>query len=720
MADAQLSVELRAQVSQYINGIRNASGETQKAESNIYKASSAIGGYIAGAFSVGAIISFGKAVIDATAEYQKFGAVLGNTLGSSALANLKLKELQDFAAKTPFSVNELTASYVKLANAGFKPTGDQLTKLGDLASSTGKTFDELAEAILDAQSGEFERLKEFGIRAKDAGDSVIFTYKGVQTQVDKTAGSIREYITSLGGAEGVSGSMAVISETLGGKISNLGDSWDQMLISVGKNTEGVFSESIGIISASINKITEFNRELEIASKYKINGGLKDVFETLYKYSAGGLAGGAQSTTKEKSVGLIASAQDDVASFVSEAITGAKTAADFGKALADLKNKGDALLGKTKNSQVLKGISDAYQQGVTAIIDARRNFNKEATASDGNFGKAGGKGKTIKSVADILKELDTNLRVTENQFGATFDEKTEGAIKNYQTAINDLAKKGTPDAIAAIGQLNAVLKQTQQLGQNISFSGSILGATTNGGDASSQYNSFGGKGSSGIEVVDPTLNAFKKVEAARQKLLQGQQEFNAQFQGLVVDGLTNALSGVGESIGEALANGGSVLDAVGKSLLGSFGSFLSEYGRLLTAYGVAALVKGKLDASSLVPGAGLVTGPLAIAAGIALQAAGAAIGAFASGKGKSADGTGSNVTAFADGGIVSGPTLGLIGEYPGAKSDPEVVAPLSKLKDIIGKGSANNPNGSAIVMDHEIVLKGKDLALIIKRANDSRT
>jgi len=713
MADAQLSVELRAQVNQYINGMRNAAGETKKTESTIDKASSTIGGYIAGAFSVGAIISFGKAVIDATAEYQKFGAVLGNTLGSSALANLKLKELQDFAAKTPFSVNELTASYVKLANAGFKPTGEQLTKLGDLASSTGKTFDELAEAILDAQSGEFERLKEFGIRAKDAGDKVIFTYKGVQTQVDKTAGSIREYITSLGGAEGVSGSMAVISETLGGKISNLGDSWDQMLISVGKNTSGVFSESIGIISATINKVTEFNRELEVASQYKINGGLKDFFETLYKYSAGGLAGGAQSTTKENRISAITKTQDDIASFVSQAIAGAKSAADFGKALADLKAKGAAgkgLKGLKGDAEVTKGVADAYAEGVKAIQDARRNFNKEATATDGNFGKAGGKGKTIKSVADILKELDTNLRVTENQFGATFDEKTEGAIKNYQTAINDLAKKGTPDAIAAIGQLNAVLKQTQQLGQNISFSGSILGATTNGGNASSLYNSQGGKGSSGIEVSDPTLNAFKK----RDKLLDNIRALNADINNELTNGLSSGVAGFGQAIGDALANGGSVIEAVGASLLGSFGSLLTQLGEIAIKVGIG-MQAIKIALKSLNPA-------VAIAAGIGLVALGAFFSSKASSVGDGIKGGAatSNVTAFANGGIVSGPTLGLIGEYPGAKSDPEVVAPLSKLKDIIGKGSANNPNNSTMVMDHEIVLKGKDLALIIKRANDSRT
>ena len=45
----------------------------------------------------------------------------------------------------------------------------------------------------------------------------------------------------------------------------------------------------------------------------------------------------------------------------------------------------------------------------------------------------------------------------------------------------------------------------------------------------------------------------------------------------------------------------------------------------------------------------------------------------------------NITgmSFANGGIISGPTLGLMGEYAGANSNPEVVAPLSKLKSMIG-------------------------------------
>lgn len=43
----------------------------------------------------------------------------------------------------------------------------------------------------------------------------------------------------------------------------------------------------------------------------------------------------------------------------------------------------------------------------------------------------------------------------------------------------------------------------------------------------------------------------------------------------------------------------------------------------------------------------------------------------------------SIPKFADGGIAYGPTLGIFGEYAGASNNPEVVAPLDKLKSIIG-------------------------------------
>jgi len=61
--------------------------------------------------------------------------------------------------------------------------------------------------------------------------------------------------------------------------------------------------------------------------------------------------------------------------------------------------------------------------------------------------------------------------------------------------------------------------------------------------------------------------------------------------------------------------------------------------------------------------------------------------------------------FANGGIVSGPTMGLMGEYPGAKTNPEVVAPLDKLKGLIG--------GSGGTLEARI--SGNDLLILMNKA-----
>lgn len=204
------------------------------------------------------IARFIKSVIDITATFQKLAAVLTNTLGSRSAAQKSLKDISDFAAKTPFSVVELTDSFVKLANQGFKPTTEELRKLGDLASSQAKGFDQLTEAIIDAQTGEFERLKEFGIRAKKDGEIVTFTFKGVETQTKFTAKEIRNYVLSLGDLAGVSGSMAAISGTLSGKISNLGDNFDALLNFIGSRSAGLIG---GILDLANNALGALNSSL---------------------------------------------------------------------------------------------------------------------------------------------------------------------------------------------------------------------------------------------------------------------------------------------------------------------------------------------------------------------------------------------------------------------------------------------------------------------------
>ncbi len=212
--------------------------------------------------------------INVRAEFQKMEAVLSTALGSKSEAAIGMQMIQDFASKTPFQIKELTDSYVQLVNQGFKPTRSEMTALGDLAASTGKSFDQLAQAVIDAQVGEFERLKEFGIRSRQEGDQVIFTFKGVETQVAKTDKAIQDYILSLGMADGVSGSMAAISETLGGKISNLGDNVDQLANKFGRfleNEAGGFLDFINKVLGQWTEVftTDLDRHLEqVSSRFE--------------------------------------------------------------------------------------------------------------------------------------------------------------------------------------------------------------------------------------------------------------------------------------------------------------------------------------------------------------------------------------------------------------------------------------------------------------------
>jgi len=72
-----------------------------------------------------------------------------------------------------------------------------------------------------------------------------------------------------------------------------------------------------------------------------------------------------------------------------------------------------------------------------------------------------------------------------------------------------------------------------------------------------------------------------------------------------------------------------------------------------------------------------------------------------------------IPKFANGGIISGPTLGLMGEYSGARSNPEVVAPLDKLKGMIGQ------EGQKVDVGGSFRVQGQDLVLALQRADKNR-
>lgn len=70
-----------------------------------------------------------------------------------------------------------------------------------------------------------------------------------------------------------------------------------------------------------------------------------------------------------------------------------------------------------------------------------------------------------------------------------------------------------------------------------------------------------------------------------------------------------------------------------------------------------------------------------------------------------------IRPFANGGIVSGPTVGLIGEYAGASNNPEVVAPLDKLRGML------NPVGEPVIIGGTLRASGREIVCVL--ANETR-
>lgn len=371
------------------------------------------------------------------------------------------------------------------------------------------------------------------------------------------------------------------------------------------------------------------------------------------------------------------------------------------------------------------------------VDAPAGIGKKDTA------------KNVRDITDVMKELNDAIKIVDVTLGATFEKKNQDKLKAYQTAINNLIKIGYEPASEAVKALRIEQEKYLQLIQKSvkspSISNGLLSKVTSRVDERGK-NIFNKDGSAdlGIKGSPITPDILTQTDLAYAQLLEKQAEFNANFKQLAESGIGEALSGIGSAIGEALATGGDVLGAVGSELLNGFSQFLDDYGDLLIKYGAAAVLKGKLDIAALVPGAGIAAGLAAIAAGVALKAASAAINSKQSGK--SDTGGGGRISRFANGGIVSGPTLGLMGEYAGAKSNPEVISPLDKLNSMIsrnirntlamGLGSGAGFTGAVkrsatvagnarliagsnepIVLGLETYIEGSKLRTVIKRADE---
>lgn len=172
------------------------------------------------------------------------------------------------------------------------------------------------------------------------------------------------------------------------------------------------------------------------------------------------------------------------------------------------------------------------------------------------------------------------------------------------------------------------------------------------------------------VVEPATEAISGMEKAQTAL----------------SGISSAFSSLSNMVGEGAAAwldwGANLLTAIAQALP-AIGALTVAKRKEATA-NAAAAVTGAGESVASIPYVGAVLAIAAIASVIAALTA---------------------IPKFAKGGIAYGPTLGLFGEYAGAGHNPEVVAPLSDLKNMIG-----GVGGGTV----EFRISGRDLYGVLER------
>ncbi len=348
-------------------------------------------------------------------------------------------------------------AFTKLTAMGLEPSERALTSYGNTASAMSKTLNQMIEAVADATVGEFERLKEFGIKAAVEGNKVSFTFRGVKTTVKKETAAIQSYLLQLGQTE-FAGGMERQANTLNGALSNLGDAWDNLL---DRMLDDKASSGIQYMLRSLGELLDYisNTGLSVFQKVFIAGlasiengfiSLKATSEIVWEsIKASGM--GAINVLKDAQSGLY---------------SGMATALDFVGADEKAANM-------RKAAEALRPLSNAYDElarkitEIKAARDAAIESNDQAVISV--FKRIDANKKEAASLDDVAKKLKK------------VDQKPIVDVKAAQKAAKALEqfKKQVRDAIdptAALKEtilmLNLALEMTSDTAEKAKISAAI--------------------------------------------------------------------------------------------------------------------------------------------------------------------------------------------------------------------------------------------------------
>lgn len=295
------------------------------------------------------------------------------------------------------------------------------------------------------------------------------------------------------------------------------------------------------------------------------------------------------------------------------------------------------------------------------------------------------GLTVEDFSKVIQGSNTEIEKSTGLIG-----QLEQKIKELETAKREATSTmEIHNLTLEIATLRDELSKLQQIGA----AESIAGDTGN----------LFGKGGISPLAFDP--DAINPPESdwseARQNFAANLSNFASEARAQTMDAAASIrgfLSDVATAIGEGLGNiftGDGTFDDMLNGIVSAMGNFLKSLGKQLIALGTMMVaIRAAVNASWVTPWTAIAVGVAAVALGTAM------INAF----NKQNEGG----VALAEGGLAYGPTMALVGDNRGAGSDPEVIAPLSKLRQYgLGHQTIEFVGGT-------FRLSGSDLVLAISR------
>ena len=600
------------------------------------------------------------------AKSQSLNIIIGADIqnlkkGLDAAVVATQKAGKDLSGATGEAIKGMQDQFAKLAAS--KPsmaTVRQMQNIAMTARSLGPEFQEFANEVI----------KEAG-RIKDSvGD--------MRAEIGYFASDTRRLDAVLGGVQGLAGAFSAVegaAALMGIESKDLQKTMVQLqgalalvngLQAVQNALQSESAFMVGLNTAAMRIQTYVMGQATVAARV---------------YAGALIATGAGAILV--AIGLIASAFSNVKDKTKDTTKAVNTLTEAYNKQAESSKEAskngmeiaDQLLKKELDAAKLRGASDKEQTQIEIAFWQKRKSNLEFNLA--NYDKYSAQylqiSRNISETEGKIEELQTSQSI------ANADKRREAKKKAQQKEFDDsiaLIKaqgQATNDAERFFIEQNKKIREkaASDLLKSKQFSGTNMIAGT---------------------AVPPVLIQVKIDDKSRSQIVQDMDQLTTDISKSVETLGEDLAIGLGEALGNALSGQGNPFEDFAKVILGSIANFIKTVGKQLIAYGIAI---SKFKAAFVNPAA-------AVAAGIAMVALGTAVSSQLK--------AGPSVPAFADGGIVSGPTLGLMGEYPNARSNPEVIAPLDKLKTLM------KPEQSSGGFIASTTIQGRDLAIVLERYN----